>query len=55
MKNLKNGDNQDQTVDLSNYIVAVAGGGSGGITFQDNTTSLSEISKIADGSFKFIF
>ena len=51
----ENGDEQDQTVDLSNYIVAVAGGGSGGITFQDNTTSLSEISKIADGSLNLSF
>ena len=49
------GDNQDQLVDLSNYIVAVAGGGSGGITFQDNTTSPSEISKIADGSLNLSF
>tara|TARA_Y100000996_G_scaffold408520_1_gene387707 strand:- start:3006 stop:7082 length:4077 start_codon:yes stop_codon:yes gene_type:complete len=42
-------------VDLSNYIVAVAGGGSGGKTFQDNTTDILEISKIADGSLNLSF
>lgn len=49
------GGGQDQTVDLSNYIVAVAGGGSGGQTFQDNTTDILEISKIADGSLNLSF
>ena len=45
----------DQTPDLSNYIVAVAGGGSGGRTFTSNDTYIAEISKIADGSFNSLF
>ena len=45
----------DDVPDLSNYIVAVSGGGSGGRTFDTNTTDSTEILKIADGSFNSLF
>ena len=45
----------DEIIDLSNYIVAVAGGGSGGRTFDENDTVINEILKIADGSFNSSF
>lgn len=45
----------DLVPDLSNYVVAVAGGGSGGRTFNVNDTDPTEILKIADGSFNSLF
>jgi len=46
--------NEDTTPDFSNNIVAIAGGGSGGVTFDAND-SISHISSVADGSFNSLF